>query len=111
MGSAVIADGLVDDAGIVNLDLAPDSVADSIRSANIPGLSENGVLAAAQVVHRARYSNLYSLLRDHLNEEQYIEVVRNQILVDIQGEDCLSDFHSTCTQCSTRRGGPFPGVH
>merc|ERR1711871_928495 len=56
---------------------------------NIPGLSEIGVLAAAQVVHRARYSNLYSLLRDHLNEEQYIEVVRNQILVDIQGEDCL----------------------
>merc|ERR1711988_1346380 len=87
--SAVTADGLVDDAGIVNLDLAPDSVADSIRSANIPGLSENGVLAAAQVVQRARYSNLYSLLRDHLSEAQYIEVVRNQILVDIQGDDCL----------------------
>jgi len=79
----------VDDAGIVNLDLEPGSVADSIRSANLPGVSEGVVLAAAQVVERARYSNLYSLLRDHLNEEQYIEVVRNQILVDIQGEDCL----------------------
>jgi len=75
----------VDDAGIVNLDLEPGSVADSIRSANLPGVSEGVVLAAAQVVERARYSNLYSLLRDHLNEEQYIEVVRNQILVDIQG--------------------------
>ena len=86
---AVTADGLVDEAGIVTLDLVPGSVANSIRSANIPALSEIGVLAAAEVVERARYSNLYSLLRDHLNEEQYIEVVRNQILVDIQGEDCL----------------------
>ena len=77
--------GLVDDAGIVNLDLASGAVADSIRSANIPGVSEDVVSAAARVVERARYSNLYSLLRDHLNEEQYIEVVRNQILVDIQG--------------------------
>jgi hypothetical protein len=59
-------------------------VAASIRS-NLPALSEGVLLAAAQVVERARYSNLYSLLRDHLNEEQYIEVVRNQILVDIQG--------------------------
>jgi len=87
--SAVTADGLVDDAGIVKLDLAVGSVASSIRSANLPGLSESMLLAAAQVVERARYSNLYSLLRDHLNEEQYIEVVRNQILVDIKGEDCL----------------------
>ena len=77
--------GLVDDAGIVKLDLAVGSVASSIRSANLPGLSESMLLAATQVVERARYSNLYSLLRDHLNEEQYIEVVRNQILVDIQG--------------------------
>jgi hypothetical protein len=77
--------GLVDDAGIVKLDLTVGSVAASIRSANLPGLSENVLLAAAQVVERARYCNLYSLLRDHLNEEQYIEVVRNQILVDIQG--------------------------
>ena len=77
--------GLVDDAGIVKLDLAAGSVAASIRSANLPDLSESVLLAAAQVVERARYINLYSLLGDHLNEEQYIEVVRNQILVDIQG--------------------------
>ena len=79
-----VSTGLVDDAGIVKLDLAAGSVAASIRS-NLPALSESVLLAAAQVVERARYSNLYSLLRDHLNEEQYIEVVRNQILVDIQG--------------------------
>lgn len=86
---ALTADGLVDEAGIVTLDLAPGSVEHSIRSARLPTLSESAVLAAARVVERARYCNLYSLLRDHLNEEQYIEVVRNQILVDIQGEDCL----------------------
>jgi len=40
-------------------------------------------------VLRARYVNLYKLLRDHLSEATYISIVRNQVLVDIQGNDVL----------------------
>jgi 4-hydroxyphenylpyruvate dioxygenase-like putative hemolysin len=40
-------------------------------------------------VARSRYQNLFALLRDHLSEETYLGIVRNQILVDIQGEDLL----------------------
>ena len=93
--SAVAADGLVDNAGIVELDLAPGAVAASIR-AGAPGLSDGAVSAAAAVVERGRYANLYSLLRDHLSEGQYIEIVRNQILVDIQGGACPV---CTCACC------------
>ena len=37
----------------------------------------------------SRYKNLYSLLRDNLSEEKYLGIVRNQVLVDIQGDDLL----------------------
>jgi 4-hydroxyphenylpyruvate dioxygenase-like putative hemolysin len=40
-------------------------------------------------VMRARYSNLYALLRDNVGEETYLSIVRNQVLVDIQGGDLL----------------------
>ncbi len=32
----------------------------------------------------SRYVNLYNLLRDHLTEESYLGIVKNQILVDVQ---------------------------
>ena len=32
---------------------------------------------------------MYKLLRDHVTEERYVAIVRNQILVDIQGNDIL----------------------
>ena len=31
----------------------------------------------------------YKLLRDRLSESKYMEIVRNKILVDIQGKDVL----------------------
>ena len=37
-----------------------------------------------KVVLHSRYSNLYRLLRHHLTEKSYIDIVRNQILVDVQ---------------------------
>ena len=41
------------------------------------------------IIMRSRYTNLYSLLRDHLTEDAYLKIVRNKILVDLQGEDLL----------------------
>ena len=83
--AAVTSAGLVDEYGIVSLDLAPGAVSEVLSTVG----NDPWVADAAAVVERARYSNLYGLLKDHLTEAQYIEVVRNQILVDIQGEDCL----------------------
>jgi len=59
-------------------------------------------------VLRARYNNLYSLLRDHLTEEMYIRIVRNNILVDIQGEDLLLQiFTSKILQRAPDHEAPF----
>lgn len=44
--------------------------------ANLPALQ--------QAIRKGVYSNLYKLLRDHLTEETYMNIVKNQILVDIQ---------------------------
>jgi hypothetical protein len=41
------------------------------------------------VILQSRYKNLQSLLKAHISEEAYIGIVRNQILVDVQGEDLL----------------------
>lgn len=56
----------------------------------------------------SRYSNLYSLLRDHVTEETYLGIVRNQILVDVQGEDLLYQiFTSNVLQRNTGDESPF----
>ena len=43
----------------------------------------------ATAVVRGVYSNMYKLLRENLNEEQYLDIVRNKILIDIQDGDIL----------------------
>lgn len=37
----------------------------------------------------SRYSNLYSLLRNHVSESTYLDIVKNKILCDVQGQDVL----------------------
>jgi hypothetical protein len=73
--AAVTSAGLVDEYGIVSLDLASGAVTEALSKVGTGPWVDD----AAAVVERARYANLYSLLRDHLTEAQYIEVVRNQI--------------------------------
>eukprot|EP01052_Picozoa_sp_SAG31_P033518 SAG31_NODE_3800_length_3870_cov_2.092814_2_plen_589_part_00 len=95
---------LVDLAGIVALDLPSDAelhltVATLLNSllkfdyeedSNEGELSKHPVVAAVVgALKRSRYSNLYDLLRDKLTESEYVAIVRNQILVDIQADDVL----------------------
>ena len=47
------------------------------------------VCKAAPVIRRSRYSNIHKLLGEHLTEATYVDIVRNHILVDIQGQDVL----------------------
>lgn len=56
----------------------------------------------------SRYSNLYGLLKDHVTEETYLGIVRNKILVDVQGEDLLYQiFTSNILQKSQGDESPF----
>ena len=56
----------------------------------------------------SRYRNLYSLLRNHLSEATYMGIVRNEILVDVQGEDVLYQiFTSNILQRKPGEEAPF----
>ncbi len=57
---------------------------------------------------RSRYTNLVSLLGDALVEEKYLSIVRNQILVDVQGGDLLFQiFTSNVLQRNAGDESPF----
>jgi len=42
-----------------------------------------------------RYSNIFKVLGDRLQPEEYVEIVRNRILVDKQGDDALLQIFTT----------------
>lgn len=61
-----------------------------------------------EIIARSRYKNMHSLLKDHLKEETYLSIVRNQILVDIQGEDLLYQiFTANILQRNAGDEAPF----
>jgi hypothetical protein len=56
----------------------------------------------------SRYQNLYNLLGDSISEEVYLGIVRNQILVDVQGGDLLYQiFTSNILQRNANDEAPF----
>lgn len=95
---------LVSITGIVKLDIERDEVVDTLQQR----VEESNLQQVADVVLRARYSNIYKLLKDHVCEKTYLQIVRNQILVDIQGNDILYQiFTSNILQRSTEEEAPF----
>ena len=57
---------------------------------------------------RSRYNNLYNLLGENLSAETYMAIVRNQILVDVQGNDLLFQiFTSNVLQRKPGDESPF----
>jgi hypothetical protein len=63
--------------------------------------------AILEAILSSRYKNLYSLLRNHVSEETYMGIVRNQILVDVQGEDILYQIF-TCNILQREPGDEAP---
>lgn len=55
----------------------------------------------------SRYCNLYTLLGDQISEEQYLGIVRNEILVDVQGSDILYQIF-TCNILQRNAGDEAP---
>lgn len=97
--AALRAEGIVDTKNLVRLDATPEEVAKALPP---------DTCALVPHVLRARYGNLHMLLRDHLSEESYLRIVRNNILVDIQGEDLLLQiFTSTVLQRKEGQEAPF----
>lgn len=56
---------------------------------------------------RSRYKNLFPLLQKHISENSYLGIVRNQILVDVQGEDILYQIF-TCNILQREAGDEAP---
>ena len=60
------------------------------------------------IILSSRYRNLRSLLGDTVSEAEYLGIVRNQILVDIQGGDLLYQiFTSNILQRNVGEEAPF----
>jgi hypothetical protein len=56
----------------------------------------------------SRYRNVYNLLQDQITEDQYLGIVRNKVLVDVQGSDVLYQiFTSNVLQRNTGEEAPF----
>jgi len=91
---------IVDARSTVDLDVTRDRVMAALPT-GVPAV-------VADCVLRARYGNLHALLRNHASEETYLRIVRNNILVDIQGEDLLLQiFSSKVLQQSDGQEAPF----
>lgn len=63
--------------------------------------------AIIDIILSSRYTNLYNLLGDNLSEGSYLDIVRNQILVDVQGEDLLFQIF-TCSILQKKAGDEAP---
>ncbi|GFH51726.1 hypothetical protein CTEN210_08202 [Chaetoceros tenuissimus] len=60
------------------------------------------------LILKSRYINMYKLLGDSLTESTYLRIVRNQILVDVQGNDLLFQiFTSNILQRNAGDEAPF----
>lgn len=55
----------------------------------------------------SRYCNIYALLGDQISEEQYIGIVRNKVLVDVQGSAVLYQIF-TCNILQRHSGEEAP---
>jgi len=86
--SHLVNANLMDIGGIVKSD-----VVDKEIEACIEGVQDADITANKQklieAIKRSRYINMYKLLKDRMTEEEYLNVVSNQVLVDVQGDDIL----------------------
>jgi len=96
--------------GVVKLGITHDDVKNLQPS--IPPTLQDEFLARvdeiSKIVMRSQYVNLFKLLREHVNVETYLMIVRNKVLVDIQNDDVLFQiFTCTVTQREAGQEAPF----
>ena len=103
--------GIIGPDGAVNLDLTRQDIIKTLDQ-NMPAKYQYEYIASkgdiVDIILHSRYANLYSLLRDHLTGESYLKIVRNKILVDVQGEDLLLQiFSANILQRNVGEEAPF----
>ena len=111
--AALRAAGLVDSAGA--LSLGTDASAAALDAALLTGapsyrddLTAGARAMVLRVLRRSCFVNLWKLMGDQLTEETYLSIVRNKILIDVQGEDVLMQiFTSVVLQREAGRQAPF----
>ena len=101
--------GLVDKAGALSLDA--DGAALDVALSAVPGYCDAPAATRSmvhRVLRRSCYVNLWKLMGDQLTEETYLSIVRNKILIDVQGEDVLMQiFTSVVLQRDPGTEAPF----
>jgi len=97
--------------GAVDLDLNPCDLSDLLSQSldqDAKDEYETNKNVIVETILRSRYINMHNLLEDALSEETYLSIVRNQILVDVQGKDLLFQiFTSNILQRNAGDEAPF----
>ena len=75
-------DQICDDTDVVRLHVERSEVLESISKQLDDSSKADSIV---DTVMRARYINLYQQMGETFTENEYIEIVENQILVDMQG--------------------------
>ncbi|KAL7453881.1 hypothetical protein ACHAWC_005525, partial [Mediolabrus comicus] len=101
---------LLDDSS-VNLDISGSTI-QAILDSNISAEHKEEYMAnrkeVVDTILHSRYCNMYNLLKNHLSEQSYVAIVRNQILVDVQTDDLLFQiFTSNILQRKPQDESPF----
>ncbi|CAD7962399.1 unnamed protein product [Amoebophrya sp. A25] len=91
----------VDEHNVVRFDLDTAAVekvlvesSSSRSTADSSSGKQNRAKEDVQIVSRGRYRNLYEMMGDTFSEEEYLRIVENKILVDVQGRDVLLQIFS-----------------
>eukprot|EP00656_Telonema_subtile_P010074 TRINITY_DN1480_c0_g1_i3.p1 TRINITY_DN1480_c0_g1~~TRINITY_DN1480_c0_g1_i3.p1 ORF type:complete len:291 (-),score=110.93 TRINITY_DN1480_c0_g1_i3:102-974(-) len=104
--SALQGAGQVSPVGIVDIHITEEAIVAAL--AGQADVLAKHQAAVVDVVKKGRYANLYSLLRENLSENTYIQIVQNKILVDVQGGDILYQiFTQNIMQREVGHESPF----
>jgi len=100
---------LVDNAGALSLDADEGAIDLALGDvAAYRDASEATKAMVHAVLRRSIYVNLYKLMGEQLPEATYLSIVRNKILIDVQGEDVLMQiFTSVVLQREAGTEAPF----
>jgi len=105
---------IVSSTGVVTLEVTSEEIEEAVLTAAASLSPDVGQLLTKELPHidatvkRARYINLYDILGDNIEESLYLQIVRNQILVDIQAGDVLLQiFTCKILQAEQEHEAPF----
>ena len=110
MIAALRAAGLLETAGALRLDADAEAL-DAALLTGAPSYRDAPAATRAmvlRVLRRSCFVNLWKLMGDRLVEATYLSIVRNKILIDVQGEDILMQiFTSVVLQRQPNTEAPF----